>query len=260
MQIPDFRTDELLLELDDDELDSAFASSVNGPISTNSHQSVNTMESSPRSNDDTISEENETVGPLKRRPIVGIYGLKSPTMYSGTRSFENGTIPTSNGHINGNITMNGDLNGSQTTNGKLSIYTNGDHATVAPSISAPLNQTSHRPVSPSTSVIILPSASRNHNWKSASLRNTSTAVTGSENGTQLITCSSPAFRQQTTVDDGHLSTTRSFSLKLEVPRNEVNGTWSGANSPQPSHNSSTNCLFSASGSVESTGVSPFLHL
>lgn len=235
-----FRTGDLLLEeLDDDELDSAFASSINGPTTANSQQSVNSIGSSPKSPDEAIAEENEPVAPLKRRPMVGLYGLKSPTMYNGTKSFENGTL--TNGHLNG--VMNGDMNGS--TNGKLSV---------APSVSAPLNQTAHRPVSPSTSVIMLPSAtSRNHNWKSASMRNTSA---GNEN--QMVTCSSPAFRQQATVDEGHLSTTRSFSLKLEVPKNEVNGAWNGATSPQQSYNSSTNCLFSASGSVESTGVSEIL--
>jgi hypothetical protein len=171
-------------------------------------------------------------------------------MYTSTKSFEN--IP--NGHLNGgSVMINGDgnINGSTQCNGKLAVYANGDHPVVVPSASAPLN---HRPVSPSTSVIILPSsANRNHhNWKNASLRNTSTAVLDGNTNGNFVTCSSPAFRQQTTVDDTHSNTTRSYSLKLEVPTGEVNGgVWSGANSP--SYNSSTNCLFSTS--VESTGVS-----
>lgn len=255
-----FRTDELLLELDDDELDSAFPTSVNGPISVNSQHSVNSIGSSPKS-EDPNGEENEPVAPLKRRPIIGLYGLnKSPAMYGATKSFENGTIPSVNGHVNGTVLVNGEnvQNGSTNCNGKLNI--NGDHAVVVPSASAPPTQTAHRPVSPSTSVIILPSATRNHhNWKTASLRNT-TAVVENGNAGQTVTCSSPAFRQQTTVDDSHLSTTRSFSLKLEVPKNEMNGSWSNATSPQPTYNSSTNCLFSASGSVESTGVSFWLVL
>jgi hypothetical protein len=238
------------LELDDDELDSAFGASVNGQTAATSQHSVNSIGSSPKS-EDTNGEENEPLGPLKHRPLASLYGLKSPTMYTGTKSFENGIIPPVNGHLNGSVLINGENTQNGATNGKLTV--NGDHAAVVPSASAPLTQIAHRPVSPSTSVIILPSAMRNHhNWKNGPSRATTT-----ENGSavQTVTCSSPAFRQQTTIDDSHLSTTRSFSLKLEVPKSEVNGTWSGANSPQPSYNSSTNCLFSASGSVESTAVS-----
>jgi hypothetical protein len=227
----------LLLELDDDELDSEFVSSFNAQTSANSFNSFIC---------DTTAEENETLAPLKRRPMVGIYGLKSPTVYSGTKSFESGSI--SNGHLNNGVMVNGDMNGTS------KIYTNGDHQSVS-SLTSPSNLSNHsnRPVSPSTSVVVIASPTRsNHNWKTASLRNTSTAVVN-EKGPQMITCSSPAFRQQNTLDEGHLSANRSFSLKLEVPKNDINGILSGASTPQSVYNSSTNCLFT-NDSVESTDL------
>ncbi|KAI6187796.1 hypothetical protein M3Y98_00283700 [Aphelenchoides besseyi] len=251
------RTDELLLELDDDELDSAFSSNFTALPSLVSQQSAGSVASSPKSVDDVTLEENEPVAPLKRRPIVGLYSLKSPTMYSANKSFENGILRGSNGTLNGSLSLNGELQQNDCTeNHKLTVYANENHAPISPSVSAPLTPNrNHLPVSPSTSVIVLPS-NHNHNWKTSSLRSTTSVVpnrVASPNGS-LTPTATPAIRQQTTVDETHLSTTRSFSLKLEVPSADASGSWSCTNSPQPSNAGSTAFLYSATGSVESNTI------
>ncbi|KAI6241667.1 ADP-ribosyl cyclase/cyclic ADP-ribose hydrolase [Aphelenchoides fujianensis] len=208
-----------------------------------------------KSVDDVNVEENEPVAPLKRRPIVGLYSLKSPTVYNASRSFENGTTRSMNGSLNGSTTMvNGEVAVNGTTENKLNGFANENHPPISPSVSAPLPPNrSHPPVSPSTSVVILPST-HNQNWKTSSLRSTSSVVVSNNRATspsgQLTPHHTPAIRQQATVDESHLSTTRSFSLKLEVPSAELPGSWSCVNSPQPS-TGSAGFLYSASGSVES---------